>query len=148
MGVYTVHKLHFNFINHKNWRDIKLQQTTSLIEACRTTKPCENQKLNSVMSRGGLSFIEPKFQKILVITEQYFCWKIEVSHIREIDVKKITYGLGNLEYIKKYFAEIVEESGLKPYGIVSDNALQCTINIYIKVGSSPTARDMFKGTIV
>ena len=119
-----------------------MQQSTSLTGACRTTKPCENQKLNSVMSRGGLSFIEPKFQNILVNTEQYFCWKIEVSHIRETDVKEITYGLDNFKYIKEYFAEIVEESGLKPYGIVSDNVLQCTIDLYIKVRSSPTARDV------
>ena len=142
MGVYIVDKLHYTFINYKNWRDIKLQQATSLTRACRTTKPCENQKLNSVMSRGGLSFIEPKFQNILVNTEQYFCWKIEVSHIRETDVKEITYGLDNFKYIKEYFAEIVEESGLKPYGIVSDNVLQCTIDLYIKVRSSPTARDV------
>ena len=47
---YIVHKLHKNFRNHKNWRDVELQQATSLIGAFRTTKSCENQKLNSVMS--------------------------------------------------------------------------------------------------
>ena len=41
IGSYIVLKLHNNFRNHKNWRDIELQQATSLIGACRTTKPCE-----------------------------------------------------------------------------------------------------------
>ena len=54
IGGYILHKLHNNFRNHKNWRDIELQQATSLIGACSTTKPCENKKLNSVMSRRGL----------------------------------------------------------------------------------------------
>ena len=88
-GGYIVHKLHNNFRNHKNWRDTELQQATSLIGACRTTKPCENQKLNSVMSRGGLSFIKPQFQKILVIAKRYFRHKTEVSYLCEIDVKKL-----------------------------------------------------------
>ena len=54
IGGYILRKLHNNFRNHKNWRDIELQQATSLIGACSTTKPCENKKLNSVMSRRGL----------------------------------------------------------------------------------------------
>ena len=35
---YIVHKLHNNFRNHKNWRDIELQQAASLIGACRTIR--------------------------------------------------------------------------------------------------------------
>ena len=31
IGSYIVLKLHNNFRNHKNWRDIELQQATSLI---------------------------------------------------------------------------------------------------------------------
>ena len=45
IGGYIVHKLHNNFRNHKNWRDIELYQATTIIGDCRTTKPCENQKL-------------------------------------------------------------------------------------------------------
>ena len=59
------------------------------------------------MSRGGLLFIKPQFQKILVIVELYFRRKTEVSHLREISVKKITYNLVNFKYMKEYFAEIV-----------------------------------------
>ena len=55
IGGYILHKLHNNFRNHKNWRDIELQQqATSLIGAFSTTEPCGNKKLNSVMSRRGL----------------------------------------------------------------------------------------------
>ena len=50
IGGYILHTLHNNFRKHKNWRDIELQQATNLIGVCRTTKPCENQKLNSVVS--------------------------------------------------------------------------------------------------
>ena len=112
LGGYIVHKLHNNFRNHKNWRE--LQQATSLIGVCRKTKPCENQELNSVMSRGGLSFIKPQFQKILVIAERYFRRKIEVFYLSETDVKNITYDLINFKYINEYFAEIAEESVLEP----------------------------------
>ena len=69
-----------------------MQQTSSLIGACRATKPCENQKLSGAMSRRGLSFFKPKFQKILVIVENYFRRKTEASHLREKNVKKTTYG--------------------------------------------------------
>ena len=77
-----------------------MQQAISLIGLWRTTKPYENQKLNSVMSRGGLSFIKPQFQKTLVIAEQYFYRKTEVSYLRETDVKKITYDLVNFKCFK------------------------------------------------
>ena len=87
------------------------------------------------MPRGGLPFIKLKFQKTLVIAERYFCRKTEVSHLREIAVKKITYGLVNFKYIKYYFAEVVEESELKPYSIISDDVLHGIIELYIKVRS-------------
>ena len=77
-----------------------MQQAISLIGLWRTTKSYENQKLNSVMSRGGLSFIKPQFQKTLVIAEQYFYRKTEVSYLRETDVKKITYDLVNFKCFK------------------------------------------------
>ena len=64
-----MHKLHNSFRN-QDWRDIQLQQATSLSGACRTTKPCKNQKLNSVMSRRRMSFIKPQFQKILDTAER------------------------------------------------------------------------------
>ena len=117
-----------------------MQQATSLIGACRTTKSCEDQKLNSAMSRRGLSFIKPQFQKILVIAERYFCRKTEISYLCEIDVKKITYDLVNFKYIKEYFAETVEKSELKLNGIVSDVS-HGIIELYIKVRSFSTARD-------
>ena len=81
-------------------RGIELQEANSLVRACMTTKPCENQKLNSVMSRGGLSFIKPQFQKILVMTERYLRRKTEVSYLREIGIKKITYDLVSFKYIR------------------------------------------------
>ena len=123
-----------------NWRDIELQQATGLIGACRTTRPCEDQKLNSFMSRRGQSFVIPHFQKILVIAEQYFRRKTEVSYLREIDVKKNTYDLVKLKCIKEYFAEIVEERELKPYGIVSDDVLHGINELYMKVRSFSPAR--------
>lgn len=86
---YIVHKLHNNFRNHKNWKDIQLKQAINLIGGCRTTNPCYCQKLNSAITRGGLSFIGPQFKKILVIAERYFCCKIEVFYLRQIDLKKI-----------------------------------------------------------
>ena len=61
---------------------------------------CKNQKLNSVISRGELSFIKPQVQKIIVIAERYFCRRTEVFYLREIDVKKINYDLVNFKYIK------------------------------------------------
>ena len=120
-------------------------QATSLIGACRTTMPCENQKLNSVMSRGGLLFIKPQFQKILVIAERNLRRKTQVSYLHEIDVKKITYDLVNCQYIKEYFVEIVEESELKPSGIVIDDVLHGIIELYIKVRSFSTAKDYVQG---
>ena len=141
IGRYILHNLHNNFRNHKKWRDIELQQATSLSRACSTTKPCGNQKLNSLMSRGGLSFIKPQFQKILVIAERYFCHKTQVSYLCEIDLKKISYDLVYFRYIKDYFSEIVEESELKPYDIVSDGVLHGIIELYIKIRSFSTAAD-------
>ena len=73
IGGYIVHKLHNNFRNHKNWRDIELYQATTIIGDCRTTKPCENQKLNSVMSRGGL--LSPSFRKFLPLQNNIFVTK-------------------------------------------------------------------------
>ena len=52
------------------------------------------------MSRGGLLFIKPQFEKILVIAERCFCRKTEVSKLRQIDVKKSTYDLVNFKYFK------------------------------------------------
>ena len=52
------------------------------------------------MSRGELSFIKPQVQKIIVIAKSYFYHKTEVFYLREIDVKKINYGLVNFKYIK------------------------------------------------
>ena len=95
------------------------------------------------MSKGGMSFIKSQFQKILFMAELYFRRKTEVSYLRERDVKKITYDLVNFKYMKKYFAEIVEESELKPYGMVSDDVLHGMfyIELYIEVRSFSTARD-------
>ena len=45
IGVYIVHKMHNNYINYKNWRDVELQQSSSFTRACIITKPCENQRL-------------------------------------------------------------------------------------------------------
>ena len=56
-------------------------------------------------------------------------------------MKKITYDLLNFKYIKEYFAEIVEESELKSYCIVSNDVLHGIIELYIKVRSFSTARD-------
>ena len=50
-------------------------------------------------------------------------------------MKKITYGLVNFKYIKYYFAEVVEESELKPYSIINDDVLHGIIELYIKVRS-------------
>ena len=49
----------------------------------------------------------------------YFRRKTKVFYLPEIDVQKITNDVVNFKYIKEYFAKIVEESELKPYGIVS-----------------------------
>ena len=125
-----------------------MQQATSLIGACRTTMPCENQKLNSVMSRGGLLFIKPQFQKILVIAERNLCRKTQVSYLHEIDVKKITYDLVNCQYIKEYFVEIVEESELNPSGIVIDMFYMASLNYISRLEVFQLQKIMLKVTVV
>ena len=45
----------------------------------------------------GCHLLSPKFQIIFVIAERYFCHKIEVCYLREIDVKKMTYDLVNFK---------------------------------------------------
>ena len=45
----------------------------------------------------GCHLLSPKFQIIFVIPERYFCHKVEVCYLREIDVKKMTYDLVNFK---------------------------------------------------
>ena len=48
IGGYTVHKLHNNFRNHKNWRDMGLQQATSLTGATSLTSQLSPVKIKKL----------------------------------------------------------------------------------------------------
>ena len=75
--------------NSKGCKSTTIQFIFNILETCRGIHECENQKLNSALSRGGLWLLSKLLWKILTITEKYFCWKTSKHGIHQILVKEL-----------------------------------------------------------
>ena len=97
----------------------------SILEASRRSHQCENQNLNSALSRGGLWFISELSQKALTIVEKHFRGKyhgivgVTISHPFEIVL----------------FAETSVKCEVKPDEDVEVFTLKAIVRMYIQVQS-------------
>jgi len=141
IGGYIIHKLHKKFKNSKNWQSTESQQSINILLVCKTSVPCENQKLNAALSRGGLWFISADLQKILVVTEKYLSLKITKSQLRNIDTLKIVTELMKFKHLKDIYSEIIIKSEISLSKQVEKDLLYAIINLYVTVRCHSTARD-------
>ena len=108
-----------------SYKNTKNKFTLSILEASRRSHQCENQNLNSALSRGGLRFISELSQKALTIVEKHFRGKhhrivgVTISHPFEIVL----------------FAETSVKCEVKPDEDVEEFILKAIVRMYIQAQS-------------
>ena len=107
---YVIHNLYKKLRNSKNYKSDGFQQSMALRSACRVTNTemLQNQKLVSVLNRGGLWVITEDMQKFFLVVAKYFTNLVEKKFIRKIPVDDIVFELKNFLYIKAFFNKVLK----------------------------------------
>ena len=102
-----------------------------------------NQKLIETQNRGGLTGVVEEFQQIFLRAEMKFRIETTGGHLRQIDIRKMTYELLVDSEIVSFYNGVVDNSDAKWIDEeVKINLLENILGLYLRVRAFSFTRDI------
>ena len=146
LGGYVLQKLHKKIKNSKNFMSDESQQILSILEAGRG-EPNENFELINVLDRGGLWYITKDMEKILIVTEKFFCIqtvKLNLTKCSHIPLNTYVSKITRLSQVNGWFEQLVSNVEISVNDIARKKCLYMILNLYLRIRSYTFAQDVIQ----